>query len=228
MSPTSAPRTARALARQELTSAITDAARTQLAEVGPAALSVRAVARELGMASSAVYRYVASRDELLTNLIIVGYTELRHTAGDADQSVRRRTDFRGRWQAFARAVRRWALDHPHEYALIYGSPVPGYAAPRTTVEPAIQVLRVLTELLRDIQDHDAAPEPLPVPRALHTSITGMREFGEGISDDLLVRGMMAWGGLLGSISLELFGHLVGAVDDTDAYAEAVINRLAIV
>jgi len=228
MSPTPAPRTARALARQELTRAITDAARAQLAEVGPAALSVRAIARELGMASSAVYRYVASRDELLTKLIIVGYTELGDAARGADRAVRRRTDFRGRWQAFAHAVRRWALDHPHEYALIYGSPVPGYAAPRTTVEPATQVLLVLTELLRDIQDHGAAPEPLPVPRVLHTSMAGMREFGDGISDDLLVRGMMSWGGLLGSISLELFGHLVGALDDTEAYAETVINRLSIV
>ncbi len=63
-------------ARAEITSEIVRAGRDQLATDGAAALSLRAVARELGMVSSAVYRYVASRDELLTLLIIEAYDAL--------------------------------------------------------------------------------------------------------------------------------------------------------
>lgn len=96
---TSAPRTARDRARLELTRAILDSARRQLAEVGPAALSVRAVARDLDMASSATYRYFRSRDELLTALIIEAYDELGEAVEHADGSVPDRADLAGRWGA---------------------------------------------------------------------------------------------------------------------------------
>src|SRR3954471_4349899 len=76
--------TARERVRAELTAEITDAARRQLAEVGAAALSLRAVARELGMASSALYRYFPSRNDLLTRLIIDGYDALGEAAEKAD------------------------------------------------------------------------------------------------------------------------------------------------
>ena len=79
------PTTARERARAELTTEITDRARAQLATVGAAGLSLRAVARELGMASSAVYRYFPSRDELLTRLIIDGYDALGAAAEAADE-----------------------------------------------------------------------------------------------------------------------------------------------
>src|SRR5215207_9080182 len=109
--------TARERVRAELTTEITDAARRQLAEVGAAALSLRAVARELGMASSAVYRYFPSRDDLLTRLIIEGYDALGAAAEAADDPADPPLD---RWLAVCRTVRRWALAHPHEYALLYG------------------------------------------------------------------------------------------------------------
>ncbi len=103
-------------------------AREHLAEHGAAALSLRAVARDLGMVSSGIYRYVASRDELLTRLIVDSYLSLadavrrRHDAVPVD-------DLEGRWDAIAGAFRRWALDHPQDFALVYGSPVPDYTAP---------------------------------------------------------------------------------------------------
>src|SRR3954463_9000324 len=130
------PTTARERARAELTAEITELARAQLATVGAAGLSLRAVARELGMASSAMYRYFPSRDDLLTRLIIEGYDALGTAAEDADDPTAPPPD---RWLAVCRAVRDWARAHPHEYALLYGSPVPGYAAPRDTVPAAIRV-----------------------------------------------------------------------------------------
>ena len=119
--------TARARARAELTDEIKREARRQLAEHG-ADLSLRAVARELGMASSAVYRYFPSRDDLLTALIVDAYDALGETAEQA--LARAEGGVTERWLALSTSIRAWAVEHPHDYALLYGSPVPGYRAPR--------------------------------------------------------------------------------------------------
>ena len=131
----SALRTARERARAEITAEILDAARGYLATDGAPALSLRAIARDLGMASSALYRYFKSRDELLTRLIIDAYDALG-AAAEAREANIEPNDLAGRFTATCSAVRDWALAHPNEYALIYGSPVPGYAAPADTVRPA--------------------------------------------------------------------------------------------
>jgi len=143
-----ASRTARERARAELTAEIKAEARRQLAIHGAQQLSLRAVARELGMASSAIYRYFPSRDELLTVLIIDAYDSLGASAKAAERELPR-GDIRGRWRATCRAVRNWALAHPHEYALIYGSPVPGYQAPQATITPAGRVALVIGGVLAD-------------------------------------------------------------------------------
>ena len=147
-----APRAARERVRAEITAEILDAARGYLATDGAPALSLRAIARDLGMASSALYRYFRSRDELLTRLIIDAYDSLGAAAEVREETIDR-DDLAARFTAICDAVRGWALDHPNEYALIYGSPVPGYVAPADTVQPAI---RVTTLLLRIIVDAAAA------------------------------------------------------------------------
>src|SRR4051812_40311512 len=130
---------ARARARIEVTAAIKDEARKQLAEDGATKLSLRAVARELGMVSSALYRYFPSRDDLLTALIVDAYDAVGEAAEHALAKQRKAASPAARWIAVCRAVRAWALAHPHEYALIYGSPVPGYTAPEATIGPAARV-----------------------------------------------------------------------------------------
>lgn len=139
----------RARARRESVRRITDTARTHLAEVGAAGLSVRAVTRELGMAPSAVYRYFPSRDALLTTLIVEAYVGLADAVAAAEGAVDR-ADVFGRWRAVFRAVREWGLAHPHEYALIYGSPVPGYVAPEETAEPASRVPLLLAGIACEV------------------------------------------------------------------------------
>ncbi|OMH35050.1 TetR/AcrR family transcriptional regulator [Tersicoccus sp. Bi-70] len=219
-------RTARDIAREEITRAIVAEGRRQLTEVGPSELSLRAVARELGMVSSAVYRYVRSRDDLLTALIVEVYTELAEELTAADRSVTDWTQFRARWMAVARRLHRWAVAHPFDYALVYGSPVPGYRAPRDTVAPAGRVTGVLLGLLAEVQAAGRSPEPRPVPRPVHRAIAGMRQVTENsIADDLLLRGVQAWGALLGAISLQLFGHLHRGVDDYDAWFEDTAMRI---
>lgn len=208
-------RSARRRAREEVTRGIVEAARRQLAIEGAPGLSLRAVARELGMVSSAVYRYVPSRDDLLTLLIIDGYDALGAAAEEAERPVRR-TDLTGRWLAVCHAVRDWALAHPHEYALLYGSPVPGYVAPQDTVPAATRVTALMSAILVDAVAADPGrPEWARVPdAAVSEALTPIRPFvPERVPGELLIRGLMAWTYLFGAVSFELFGHRQHVIDD---------------
>jgi AcrR family transcriptional regulator len=227
MPTTSAPSTARARARAELTHEITEAARRQLAEVGAAGLSLRAVARELGMVSSAVYRYYPSRDELLTALIVDAYDAVGAAVEEADAAAvdragRSRRDgrdaLRERWSAVGTAVRSWAVAHPNEYALIYGSPVPGYAAPADTIAPAARPALAFLRILADgVASGAVDPQPAgPIPRTLRADLASIRDEAPGVPDAVLLRGLLVWTQLFGAISFELFGHLHNVIHDYDA------------
>jgi AcrR family transcriptional regulator len=219
-----APKTARERARAELTAEITDAARRQLAEVGPTDLSLRAIARELGMASSAIYRYFASRDALLTALIVDAYDSIGAAAEAAEATVDR-DDHLGRWMAATRAVRAWALEHRHEYSLIYGSPVPGYAAPTDTIDPAGRVGLLLAAILADATRSDGlgpVPPPAPVDDPLASGLAEQL----GADPVRAAAGVQAWTWLFGTISFELYGHYENVVVDRDAWFDDLSRRLA--
>jgi len=210
---TAAPRTARERARVEITQEILDTAREHLVRDGAASLSLRAVARDLGMVSSAVYRYVPNRDALLTMLIVDAYDSLGEAAERAEALVPRERHLE-RFLTTCQAVRSWALAHPHEYALIYGSPVPGYAAPVDTIAPASRVPIVLVTILVDLTEAGLSPQAAELTPAVHASIAPIQSFVDGrITDDLMLRGLAAWSGLFGAVSFELYGHLHNVVAD---------------
>ena len=217
---------ARERVRSELTAEITAAARRQLADVGAAGLSLRAVAREVGMVSSAVYRYFPSRDDLLTRLIIDGYDDLGAAAEAADDPSASPAD---RWLAVCRAVRAWARSHPHEYALLYGSPVPGYRAPEDTVPAASRVGVVLGRILGDAARGGALPEATGGRDASLISDDAVDVLGgdhPALDETVRVRALLAWSSLYGTISFELFGHFVGSVEDGDRYFDLAMGDLA--
>ncbi len=226
MSPTSAPMTARARARAELTDEIKREARRQLAEHG-ADLSLRAVARQLGMASSAVYRYFPSRDELLTALIVDAYDALGETAEQALAGAE--GGVTERWLALSTSIRAWAVEHPHDYALLYGSPVPGYRAPQDTIAPAERVSLVA---LRIMHEGVASGEvsfrgSMPVSRTVRNDLSALSEAtGLDIPDHVLARGLLVWTALFGSITFELFGHLHNVIHDYPAFFESQMRRAA--
>jgi len=229
--PTDVPRTARERARAEIMAEILQAGRLHLARDGAAALSLRGIARDLGMVSSAVYRYVPNRDALLTMLIIDAYDTVGAAVEAADRACARQ-EYLGRFLATCHAVRAWAQENPHEYALIYGSPVPGYAAPQDTIAPATRVPVVLLTILVDLTHAGSAPQAAPVDPLVAESLAPMVEFTGGqVSEDLLLRGLASWGTLLGSISLELFGHLHNVVeegaDQRDAFFDHQMRQVAV-
>ena len=217
--------TARARVRAELTDEIKAIARRHLAEQGASGLSLRAVTRELGMVSSAVYRYFPSRDELLTALIIDAYDAVGAAAEAADATKRPR-DIAGRWMAVATGVRRWARQHPHEYALIYGSPVPGYRAPEATIDPAARVSFVVLRLVADGVAEGAIRTDIAIEtsRGVRHDLARLRDVAAiDVPDSVLARTFAAWTHVLGAISYELFGHLHNVIDDFDAFFELQVR-----
>ncbi|MEU9689736.1 TetR/AcrR family transcriptional regulator [Amycolatopsis japonica] len=218
-----ATQTARERARAELTREIKDEARRQLAEVGALGLSLRAVARELGMVSSALYRYFSSREELLTALIVDAYNAVGEAAEAADDPKKAPLE---RWVSIWHAVRAWAKAHPHEYALIYGSPIPGYQAPQDTVAPAGRVAFALVAVLRDANLR-VETEVGEMPVELLHQLDALTEILKvNLGPETASRLIMAWTQLFGMINFELFGQYVGSVDPSDAFFAHGVRQMA--
>lgn len=224
-----AGRTARDRARAELTAEIKREARRQLGMTGAGGLSLRAVARELGMVSSALYRYFASRDELLTALIIDAYAALGDAVRAADSAVPADA-YRERWRAACHAIRGWATANPHEYTLIYGSPVPGYQAPQDTVAPASRIYLALLDIVRDTWRAGALKPAFDGPplserlAAQYAAVAPM--LSPELPAEVLNRGFIAVSQLFGMLNFELFGQFVGSVDPTDEFFANAVEQLA--
>ena len=220
--------TARELARASLTDAIKDAARRRVATEGAVKLSVRAVARDVGMVSSAVYRYFPTRDDLLTALIVDAYDALGVAVERADAAAPA-DDVRQRWRSMCHAVRRWAVGHPHEYGLIFGSPIPDYQAPPDTVAPAARVPAALLAAVRHgwlVGAVDfATGDPLPDSLRRQLSVVSDALAAE-LPPELVHRAAIAWSQLFGMITFELFGQFVGSLEPADEFFAAAVELMA--
>ncbi|TPG33847.1 TetR/AcrR family transcriptional regulator [Mycolicibacterium hodleri] len=193
--------------RDRIEREIVDVGRRHLVTDGAAGLSLRAIARDLGMVSSAVYRYVASRDDLLTLLIVDAYNDLADAVDRAALGTNGSWD--GRLLVTARAARRWAIDQPAAWALMYGSPVPGYHAPADrTVGPGTRVVGALFAVVAAGVAAGEVPEAGPTPSATTSAdFDGIRtEFGFTGGDPTVMKCFLLWATLVGAISLEVFGQ----------------------
>jgi AcrR family transcriptional regulator len=194
--------------RERIEARIIELGRSHLVEHGAAGLSLRAIARDLGMVSSAVYRYVASRDELLTLLLVDAYSELADEVDRARDVVAEET-----WSedvvAIAHAARDWALGHPASWALLYGSPVPGYHAPaERTVGPGTRVIGTLFDAVAaGIATGDIKLSNQTAPQPMSSDFERIRhEFGFPGDDSVIAKCFTIWAGVVGAISLEVFGQ----------------------
>src|SRR5260370_25411581 len=146
--PAPEPPTMRERYRAQVRHEVKQAALDQLAQSGPAGVSVSAIGKQLGVSGPALYRYFASRDDLLTELVIDAYHDLadalRAAAGhEPDQEPR------ARFEALVRAYRSWALAQPHRYRLLVRPPLPGYDAHAQRLLPGPPTA------------HDHPPQPAP-------------------------------------------------------------------
>jgi AcrR family transcriptional regulator len=222
-------RGARERAREEITAAIKEEARHQLAAEGPARLSLRAVARELGMVSSALYRYFPSRDDLLTALIVDAFDAIGTAAEHAAEATARAPDPLDRWVAVCRAARDWAVAHPHEYALIYGTPVPGYAAPQDTVLPASRVGLALVGVARDAHRRGLLGSPPGRPLAGPVRADAARlaaELAPELPVPVIAALVAAWAQVFGIVSFEVFGQFNRVVEAREEFFDQAAAALA--
>ncbi len=194
--------------RERIEAQIIELGRRHLVEQGAAGLSLRAIARDLGMVSSAVYRYVASRDELLTLLLIDAYSDLADWVDRARDVVAEEA-----WGedvvAIAHAARDWAVGHPASWALLYGSPVPGYHAPaERTVGPGTRVIGSLFDAVAaGIATGDIMLNNHIAPQPMSSDFERLRnEFGFPGDDSVVAKCFAIWAGVVGAISLEVFGQ----------------------
>jgi AcrR family transcriptional regulator len=226
MSPSETPRAAQRSAQIE---AIKGVARRLLAEKSVSGLSLREVAREMGLVSSALYRYFATRDDLLTALILDAYNDLGASVERADAAVERDAVY-ARWCAAAKAVRRWAKKHPHEYALIYGTPTPGYEAPPETIAAAARVARVLGDILNEGRVIRGTPQSSTASShnvGSYLEVNTLAEVMPGVAPEDYVKAIMAWTQIFGFLTFELFGHYVGTVKNANTMFDRVVDELAL-
>jgi AcrR family transcriptional regulator len=213
---------------QELTKEILAVASAQLADVGATALSLRSIARDLEMAPSALYRYFDGRDALLTALILRAYTSLAEEAeGAADTAQRRGLSDIERWLVVPRTMRGWALSRPHEWGLIFGSPVPGYRAPDATVTPYARLAAALVRPVADAQREGRLAAAADVARGADLLSAALAPVHDVLLPDATTatvqRVLQSWTALIGAISLEIFGHWRNAVLEPELFFEETVR-----
>jgi AcrR family transcriptional regulator len=197
--------------RQATLDEIKTVARQQMAEHGAAALSLNAIAREMGLTTPALYRYFANRDALVTELIVEAFQSLGDAIERAD-AEKARDDYYGRFQSMSHAYRNWAVTHPKDYALIYGTPIPHYHAPRErTVPLASRIPTLFGTLFYEAnlagrislpQDYGRLSEPLQ--QIIHTIAAELPD--ENIPDSIIIAAILSQSRLFGLVWSELHGQ----------------------
>jgi AcrR family transcriptional regulator len=199
-------------------------ARRQMAEQGTAAISLRGIAREMEVTPTALYRYFASYDDLLTELILEAYHAHADALEAADRTVEAE-NYKGRLHAVLIAFRQWAIEHPTDFQLIYGNPIPGYHAPD---EPTVQAVRrnmaVVVAILNSAMcAGKLKPQDSTMPDSVAKQITRVNSYN--VPDMLVYIGMTGWSRIHGIIMLELFNHIQNVVGDTEAFYRHQIQSL---
>lgn len=200
--------------RAQMRTEIKGHAWAQIATAGASALSLNAIAKQMGMTGPSLYRYFANRDALITELITDAYRSLAdafHTAAEPGADL----------ATLAHTLRQWARDDPQRYFLLYGTPVPGYHAPD-------DVTAVASEIMTPLLDACAAIPSASAPTAFEAHLESHRQWtaGHPAPSAALHRALVVWTHLHGILSLELAGHFDEMGFDTAQLFDAEVARLS--
>ena len=188
---------------------ISSVAWKQIAELGVPGLSLRAIARAMGMTAPGLYRYYPSRDDLVTALIIEGFnsfTEHLEAARDACPA----DDHSGRYRAVCRAYFHWAMIAPDRYTLIFGSPVPGYKLGETAYPSANRGFLVLQAIIGEALAAGKVRSPASAPsfsQDLLARYEALQKLGMPYDPSATHLALTTWSTLHGITSLYLYGYL---------------------
>ncbi|MFE3884993.1 TetR/AcrR family transcriptional regulator [Streptomyces lydicus] len=201
--------------RAQVRAEITERAWEQIATAGASALSLNAIAKQMGMSGPALYRYFASRDDLITELVREAYRSLAEALRTASADG---ADLAG----LAHVLRDWALADPQRYFLVYGTPIPGYHAPEDTTA-------ISSEIMTTLVDACAALAPDSATTPFGTYLEDHRDWAAGhpAPPEALHRFLTFWTRLHGVLSLELAGHFTGMnLDPAVLFAAELDDLLA--
>jgi Tetracyclin repressor-like, C-terminal domain/Bacterial regulatory proteins, tetR family len=222
--------------RAETTVEIKQTARKILVGQGPDGVTLRAIAREMGMTAPALYRYFGSHEDLLRNVCGDIFGEVADeidAAIDAADSAAP-GDLSAKVAAACRAFRQWALSHREEFALLFGTPVPGVNLEKDEKEDfAEECARRFAYTFFALFLELWQKSPFPVPDDAKID-PGLREqlarYRDGIGTDLPLGALLVflrcWVRLYGIVSMEVFGHLHFALDDAAPIFEITLSDLA--
>ncbi|RZU49727.1 TetR family transcriptional regulator [Krasilnikovia cinnamomea] len=216
--------------RAETVAEIKLTARRHLVAGGPASISLRAVARDMGLTAPAIYRYFANLDALVLDIVTDLFEELR-TAVEQVAVAYAEADPVIRIGHMARGFRRWSLAHPAEFALIFGSPVPGITQIGMVCGPVHEAgarfgetfFTVLDEIWRN-RPPDEPPPGLSEPTLREVFQPYLELFGDRFPLPLVYLFMAAWTRLYGIVAMEVFGQLQWAMTDVEPLFEAELAR----
>ncbi len=216
--------------REETINEIKQIARRQLAEDGPAGISLRGIAREMGMTAPGLYRYYASLDELITALIVDCYDEVVSAIEQA-RDVLPAENLGGRLHEASRAFRTWSVEHPVEFGLIFGAPLPGYAQPPQG--PLEEAGARFAGVFRDLFTLMWARRPFPVPdgatidpRLMEQLAAYAARTGARLPPTAVYVFLACWVRIYGAVAMEVFGRIKWAVEDGGALFETELGQLS--
>jgi AcrR family transcriptional regulator len=208
---------------------IKETARRFLVEHGPDAVTLRAIAREMGMTAPALYRYFASHEELLRNVIGDIFAEVASDIQAAIQEVAAE-GMTAKFTASAREFRRWSLNHPREFALIFGSPLPGIDLNHTDIadKSGQEFMAVFLGLYLELWQQQ--PFRVPAPEDIEPSLRAQLErFRDSVGSPLPTGAILSfaycWVRLYGMVSMEVYGHLSWVLDDAEPMFEMMLAEL---
>ena len=199
----------------DLQAAIKQTAWKQIAERGAPTLSLRAIARELGITAPAIYNYFSRRDDLVTALIVDAFASLTESQKEAVRSLPE-DDLPKRLTTLGLAYRDWAIAYPQRYQLIFGTPIPGYEAPADITVPA--ATWALVPLIETIQAISTAgrlrvERSAPLTPELKSMLEAWSQFTGGIEVEVLYLALVIWSRVHGLVSMEIGDQIPSFITD---------------
>jgi AcrR family transcriptional regulator len=212
-----------------LPEAIKETAWQQIAKKGAAALSLRAIARQLGITAPAIYNYFSRRDDLVTALIVDAFTSLGESQQQAIQNLPA-NDLAGHLNKLGLNYRAWALKYPQRYQLIFGTPIPNYEAPaETTVPAAAAALLPLAETLQAcLQANKLRIDQFaPLTPELDSMLAAWSQFAGGLDGEVLYTALIFWSRVHGLVSLEIGQQFPSYISDPGEVFRREMSNLLI-
>lgn len=199
----------------------------QIAENGAAALSLRAIARQLHITAPAIYNYFSRRDDLVTALIIHAYSSLGDAQFEALRSIPE-TNHHERLRAIGLAYRQWAISYPQRYQLIFGTPIPGYHSPEEKTMPS--AARSLSALIQVLEDARQASQwtqiaEYEIPISLQEQLKNWQAVFPEAHIGTLYLALVIWSRVHGMVSLEIGNQYPSFIHQPDLIYSQEINLL---